>query len=333
MALKMQHLSMAVLILTYSAMNVRAHISLRVPAPFGSPDTSPLESSGSNYPCKSFDASSGPLTTLDVSQIHKLSFSGTAVHLGGSCQLSLGEGHSPSADTKFKVILSIHGGCPGPDVGPMTYDYLIPQEVPNGNYTLAWTWFNRVGNREMYMNCARVSVAGASSASTSSSFESLPDIAVYNIKSKNRCTTIEGSDVDFPDPGKYVKVGTGFKPLSPKGCGADIPIRLTNVHSESSSPGSTSTMIGGGTSVHSSTPCPQNTTVGSEHDNSTSRHSTNAIVADGEGRQPCSLHGALVCSGDGTQFGLCNRGEALMMQVAAGTKCAGGQISGSDENM
>lgn len=40
----------------------------------------------------------------------------------------------------------------------------------------------------------------------------------------------------------------------------------------------------------------------------------------------CSADGALVCSADGSQFGICSGGQATMMAVSAGTKCSGGSI-------
>jgi len=32
-----------------------------------------------------------------------------------------------------------------------TYSFTIPTSLPTGTATIAWTWFNKVGNREMYM--------------------------------------------------------------------------------------------------------------------------------------------------------------------------------------
>lgn len=52
------------------------------------------------------------------------------------------------------VIKSIIGGCPS-DVegnlsgdpagtGASTFDYVIPAGIAPGDYTLAWSWFNKV---------------------------------------------------------------------------------------------------------------------------------------------------------------------------------------------
>jgi hypothetical protein len=93
---------------------------------------------------------------MKVGESQSIKFAGTAVHNGGSCQLSLTPGYKPTASSPFKVILSIEGGCPGLDGQTTTYDYKIPEEIPDGNYTFAWTWYNNIGNREIYMNCARM---------------------------------------------------------------------------------------------------------------------------------------------------------------------------------
>lgn len=195
-----------------------AHINMKSPTPFNpAPDTSPLSPGGANYPCK---AAAGGLTiasqsTASVGSTVQMSFSGSAVHGGGSCQVSLSKDGASSlnAGSEFKVIYSILGGCPGTDGSTVSYDVPIPAEVPAGEYTFAWTWFNKIGNREMYMNCAPISIEGGSG--TDATFSGLPDMAIYNIASKNECKTVEGSDVQFPNPGQYVMTGAGFKPGQP----------------------------------------------------------------------------------------------------------------------
>jgi hypothetical protein len=32
---------------------------------------------------------------------------------------------------------------------PASFQLALPEDMPSGRYTLAWTWFNRRGNREM----------------------------------------------------------------------------------------------------------------------------------------------------------------------------------------
>lgn len=41
----------------------------------------------------------------------------------------------------------------------------------------------------------------------------------------------------------------------------------------------------------------------------------------------CSPNGAVVCSADGSEFGICNFGRVVFQPVAAGTKCVDGEIT------
>ena len=93
---------------------------------------------------------------------------------GGSCQIALTTEAQPTPSTKWSVIHSIMGGCPtnttdgnlsetdAETVDPSTFQYTVPSDFAPGTYTLGVTWFNRVGNREMYMFCAPVTLTGGS---------------------------------------------------------------------------------------------------------------------------------------------------------------------------
>ncbi|OBT50199.1 hypothetical protein VE04_08804 [Pseudogymnoascus sp. 24MN13] len=87
----------------------------------------------------------------------KFTIVGGAPHDGGSCQASL----SFDSGKTFKAIHSYIGNCPlVPD-----YKFTVPADAKAGPAVFAWTWFNKVGNREMYMNCASVTItAGSGSA-------------------------------------------------------------------------------------------------------------------------------------------------------------------------
>jgi hypothetical protein len=128
-----------------------------------------------------------------------MTLAGSARHGGGSCQISLSydNGHT------FKVIESVIGDCPLLS----QYNFKIPKDAVNGEALLAWTWFNLVGNREMYMNCAKIEIDGASGEANS--FTSLyPDLFIANIN--KGCATVEGQQTVFPNPGKNVIYGTGI---------------------------------------------------------------------------------------------------------------------------
>lgn len=193
------------------------HMIMNTPQPYSSPAVvnSPLNADGSNFPCQL--TAGGSLSAGSASNSYalgseqELKFTGQAVHGGGSCQVSITYDTNPSASSTWKVIRSIEGGCPaegqtgnmGDDASaadPYTYNFTVPDNIPTGSVTLAWTWFNKIGNREMYMNCAPVTLTGTSGSQTN--FDSLPDMFVANVG--NGCGTVDSTDLLFPNPGSDV---------------------------------------------------------------------------------------------------------------------------------
>ena len=196
------------------------HMIMQQPVPYGvdTLNNSPL---GADYPCKQ---RAGAYEVSEMNNIvagtdQALTFSGTAVHGGGSCQISISTDKEPTAQSQFKVIHSIIGGCPGVDGGPGEFSFQVPKEFPNGEYALAWTWFNKIGNREMYMNCAPVTITGGSD--NDSFLDSLPDMFVANIPD-TECTTPEGKDIVFPEGGDSVETAPDatLETALPPACGA-----------------------------------------------------------------------------------------------------------------
>lgn len=118
------------------------------------------------------------------------------------------------------------------------WTFTLPNDTPAGDALFAWSWFNQIGNREMYMNCARVTITGRSSRrsveerrqqlqeqqprqeetrSPSDPISSRPAIFVANVN--NGCGTLEGADVLFPHPGPDVD-NASSKTANPVGnCG------------------------------------------------------------------------------------------------------------------
>ncbi|KAI5295803.1 hypothetical protein KEM52_000181 [Ascosphaera acerosa] len=207
---------------------VNAHMIMKTPYPYG-PDTldkSPLQNGMGDFPCKQRPGVYDPPSQENnyaVGESVTLSFTGSAVHGGGSCQISLTTDKKPTKDSKWKVIHSIEGGCPANTAGNLpdendatTFQFKIPDSISPGEYTLAWTWLNRIGNREYYMNCAPITVEGAkkkrympASAQQARSDlivldkrDDLPEMFVANI---NGCMTKESVDVRYPDPGPSVE--------------------------------------------------------------------------------------------------------------------------------
>ncbi|EER27906.1 hypothetical protein D8B26_005977 [Coccidioides posadasii str. Silveira] len=168
-------------------------------------NTSPLLASGENFPCKGYHLN-GPwrsVATYSAGQSYTLELTGTATHGGGSCQISLSVDNGKS----FKVIKSMMGGC------PLTkrYDFRIPSSTPSGKALISWSWFNLIGNREMYMNCAQVEISNGSTNTLL--FDTLPDMYVANV---NRgCSTVEGRETVFNNPGVDVVYGGKVTPGSP----------------------------------------------------------------------------------------------------------------------
>ncbi|KAF6841695.1 hypothetical protein CPLU01_00367 [Colletotrichum plurivorum] len=211
-----------------------AHMKMSSPMPYGAStlDNGPLKEDGSDFPCKQRE---GVYDAQGASNVYaqgaggQLAFIGSAVHGGGSCQVSITYDAKPNANSVWKVIKSIEGGCPAKNaagnlgdnanqVNQDTYDFTIPKDIPAGNGTIAWTWFNKVGNREMYMNCGPVTITG--SAGSQTAYEALPDMFVANAHSiaGKTCTTKESFDLAFPNPGNDVdKFGSG-ELAPPEGC-------------------------------------------------------------------------------------------------------------------
>ncbi|KAH8805972.1 hypothetical protein F5884DRAFT_467234 [Xylogone sp. PMI_703] len=219
------------------ASSTTAHMIMSQPVPFGksSLDNSPLIADGSNFPCKQrtgvYDAE-GAMNIMPLGSSQPLSFVGSATHGGGSCQISISYDKEPTKSSTWKVIHSIEGGCPvkgqAGNIGnsadtpdPDTYSFPVPTSLPTGTATLAWTWFNKVGNREMYMNCAPVSITAGSSKRSpedeelmarnvtalmerdQAAYDALPDMFVANIG--NGCGTQDSTDLLFPNPGDSVE--------------------------------------------------------------------------------------------------------------------------------
>ncbi|KAJ4985303.1 hypothetical protein SVAN01_09248 [Stagonosporopsis vannaccii] len=196
-----------------------AHIIMASPVPFSVDkiDNGPI--SKEQYPCKSnlgFTVST--MNSMAVGEQQTISFKGTAVHGGGSCQLSVTTDTEPTENSKFKVIKSIEGGCPGVDGTTNEYQFELPDSIPNGKATFAWTWFSKMsGAPELYMNCAPIEVTGGASDTTA--FDALPDMFKANIG--EGCTTAQNFATQFPNPGSVVEKGATNDQEPPTGsCGA-----------------------------------------------------------------------------------------------------------------
>lgn len=232
--------------------HVSAHMEMSWPPPLRSSSNpfttdidydmpSPLHADGGDYPCKGYldllgTDDAAPVVTWQAGESYNLTITGGANHNGGSCQASL----SFDGGETFTVIESFIGGCP--PAGSSSWDFTLPADIPSADDAIfAWTWFNQIGNREMYMNCAVISTQGSSNAKRQSptGFSSRPEIFVANVG--NGCSTIEGSDVEFPNPGPDVSV-QGTQTLPPSGsCGSANGSSTSEGGSNSDTPASIQT--------------------------------------------------------------------------------------------
>jgi len=186
----------------------------------------PIQPSGSDFPCGVTDFSrkngNGPTLTPGKFKAGKINLQGTAVHSGGSCQIAITYDSPPNKNSDWRVLKSFEGNCPikkpaglgnlDPNLGINhklpTLVYTIPSGMAGGKATVAWTWVNSSGNREFYMRCQQVTIAG--NVQNKEVFNALPPMFVANVRSENSCTTdsAAGKSIRYPLPGK-AKFGTG----------------------------------------------------------------------------------------------------------------------------
>lgn len=202
------------------------HMFIASPKPIeGAAPKGPLHSDGSNFPCHGANLTATGSQRMETGSCFKLQLDlgangeNTAVHGGGSCQLAVTYETSLDAirdPNNWHVIYSIEGGCPSNSAGNLltstyctslgqdecvhTWDVSIPEGLQSGHAVMSWTWFNTVGDREMYQNCARVEITGG----TGEEMGSFPAMYVANIGPGDVCTAApERTNLAFPEPGKY----------------------------------------------------------------------------------------------------------------------------------
>jgi hypothetical protein len=191
----------------------------------GSALKDPLNADGSNFPChgvalpveggQQLIAGSSFELRLDIGTEGE----NNAVHGGGSCQLAIT--YETMAEkirnpNNWHVIYSIQGVCPANAAGNLekavycktpgqsecvnTWQVPLPKGLRPGHAIMSWTWFNVIGKREMYQNCANINIIGG----TEEDMGSFPSMYVANIGYENICTSApERTNVAFPNPGKF----------------------------------------------------------------------------------------------------------------------------------
>ncbi|KAI2789322.1 hypothetical protein POX_d04809 [Penicillium oxalicum] len=384
------------------AVGASAHMQMMKPYPIRSPlnkdsseqkdysYTNPLDSSGSNFPCKGY--ANDPFTSqasYSPGQTYELELDGSAVHGGGSCQISL----TYDRGKTFKVIESMLGECPI----SKNYSFQIPSDAPSGEALLAWTWFNKVGNREMYMNCAMVTIGGSTTKGTKSdpdrvntqsadssfwpneyknhtfhgppghhghpghrpqvpgmvprevseaamamdssissattAFDSRPAMFVANVNQAGGCVTVEGEEVDFPQPGPNVvgKIDTSGKGYK---CSGDAPFLSSGTGSTGGSSGSSSSAAPS-TLATSAAPATSSSSMSSSSTNAPEAKGTSSSSASpATSDTPASAASTTATSGsdttaDGTMISLAQLAQLVSsLSSAAAAPTADNRVTG-----
>jgi hypothetical protein len=219
----------------------------------GSAPKDPLNADGSNFPChgvalpveggQQLIAGSSFELRLDIGTDGQ----NTAVHGGGSCQLAITYETTTEKvrdPNNWHVVYSIEGGCPANAAGNLekavycktpgqsecvnTWEVRLPKGLRSGHAIMSWTWFNVVGKREMYQNCANINVVGG----TEEDMGSFPSMYVANIGNEDICTSApERTNVAFPNPGKFhttmSRTDNGDWPYATSNCSLEWPSHLS----------------------------------------------------------------------------------------------------------
>lgn len=337
-----------------------AHMKMGSPVPFGksSLDNSPLKADGSDFPCKQRagvfeDEGALALNQMQIGAPQTLSFIGGATHGGGSCQVSLTEDLQPTKDSKWKVIHSIEGGCPfgGEDnlsgdaagTGATAFKYQIPDSVKPGQYTLAWTWHNKLaGQPEIYQNCAPINVLGGGKKTRRAELPNdLPDMFVANLGPNlgSGCTTVTGMDLKYPNPGSSLVVDPAARLADPD-CSKSAAGPPASGGSSTSGSDNTPSPAGGAAlqettiaiapiaapTAPAPAPVPTEPAPAPAAAPSPAPAAAPAPApAAGSSSGTCTTAGQSVCSPDGSQIGTCDASlHVTFMAVAPGTTCKGG---------
>lgn len=190
----------------------------------GSAPKDPLNADGSNFPCHGVALPVRGGQQLTAGSLFELKLDigadgeNNAVHGGGSCQLAITYDTTVEKvrdPNNWHVIYSIQGGCPANAAGNLdkavycetagqsecvnTWEVRLPNGLKSGHAIMSWTWFNVIGKRELYQNCANVNIVGG----TGEDMASFPPMYVANIGHGDVCTSApERTNVAFPVPGK-----------------------------------------------------------------------------------------------------------------------------------
>ena len=177
-------------VILFPAGRIIAHMNMAQPMPRGYKDLPGIAPGNIDYsikapttkPCQGKPAAPPRQTLHAGSNVHTV-IEGGATHGGGHCQFAL------SYDgVTFVTLLTVVDTCL---IDSLTYEVPLPATAPASSHAVyAWTWINRIGNREYYWNCADVVL---DSAVTDGSVTG-PKLLVVNIMGQPIVPEWQGTD-------------------------------------------------------------------------------------------------------------------------------------------
>jgi hypothetical protein len=228
--------------------------------------TWPLKAGSLPFPCQNRYSAIEEMTNITAGQAQTVRFWTRAPHGGGSCQFSIGYGYPPPADPRdWHVVHSIVGDCParaagnletleldphqrengrqcGDDTGVecvRQYEVAIPRGMLNGQATFSFTWFNKIGDREMYQSCSPVFISGG--GEDEAFVDGLP--APFMANYEGHCSLPPSPFVvGFPEPGNSLVIND-FEALNVGPC-ADGSAPVPKIPDGFLGPGPVSSSLG-----------------------------------------------------------------------------------------
>ncbi|KAG0049899.1 hypothetical protein BGZ83_005274, partial [Gryganskiella cystojenkinii] len=174
------------------AKTVDAHVGLKFPCARGSPLAGcPKPSAGQtidydlNSPIGTHDSKNSPIcknivpsqtrTKIKAGASISTQYNVGASHGGGHCQWALSyDGGKTWVVLKTVLRSCLKGISQG---GQYSVSVPIPKTAPNGNAVFMWLWNNAQGNRELYSNCADITIENGANGGSLSGL--VPLIANY----------------------------------------------------------------------------------------------------------------------------------------------------------
>lgn len=238
------------------------------------------------FPCKGFNK--GPSTVTFNSNDIRVTLEGTATHGGGHCQFGISYD-----DSTFLVLRTVMETCL---IDSMSYTFSLPFNTPSGEVTIFWTWVNKIGNREYYMECADVNINNGNT-NTNVLLTGL-ELAVANLP---------GYPIipEYPEWDTYngQDIFDNRKTISIRPDGVDVPILRSPTPSQSSQPLPLPTIS------RDTNCCIEKTVTVTVIKTDTDTSHTQVKCTNGYMR--CNLN----------DYQICSNGNWINMKCATGTKC------------